>query len=189
MSWGYIPKLWPTGDTSLPEGIQYQKSKERAMRRLLKLRLYAVVPALDESCSHEASSCLCGSGFGGISAYSSQNEHLCNKPQMSIISNANMWGEQNKGDEKIHLHIFICDDTWSLVFQGNHFRKGKLPITMWAVGQLTQKQKRHGIFLHIKCTIKEPSALDDSDGNWQTIPLSIIFRLRLSGTVCKKRVC
>lgn len=59
---------------------------------------------------------------------------------------------------------------------------------MWAARRLTGKQERYGAFLHIKSTIKEPSAPIDYDGDWQAILLSVIFRLRLSWVSCKNEV-
>lgn len=87
------------------------------------------------------------------------------------------------------LNIFIYNDTWSLLFKGNSSPTRKALITMWAARKLTWKQERLRVFQHIKCTIKEPSAFIDNDGNWQAMSLSVIFRLGLSWMMCKNGFC
>ena len=42
-----------------------------------------------------------------------------------LKNNINVKIPQIKGDEKMHLNVFICNDTWSLLFKGSDSLKEK----------------------------------------------------------------
>lgn len=175
VSRGHIRKVWRTGYIGCPERIQHPDSRKRKLRWLLQLGPCALLPALHNFGSHEASSCLCGAGFGGSSAHVPLRPSLYVTnpkwvPFQMLICEVNKW----KGHEKIHLNIVSHNDSGSLVVEKNSSLQRNPTHHSVSCGEAA----RNGGFLHIKCT-RSHLPPDDNDGNWQASPLSIIVKLRL----------